>query len=209
MTRENILRSAGTVFSSRTYSQATLSDVLQEAGVTQGALYFHFDSKLNLALEVIRRQHERSLAASDGLVGSDRSAVEALIVLSGRLIAQIRDEPLVRAGLRLTTESPDIFPDHLHGPYTDWIQTGRILLAQAVGAQEIDINLDIDEAAHFIIGTFTGVQSLSRALTDSKDLLPRIEEMWRFVLRGLDSRIVLTPTQIFSLLAADATRENP
>ena len=63
-TRESIVRGAGQVFSDASYSSAKLGDVIAAAGVTQGALYFHFDSKRDLALEVIRRQHAASVDAA-------------------------------------------------------------------------------------------------------------------------------------------------
>lgn len=52
-TRRSILVAAAAVFDERGYSSATISEILARAGVTKGALYFHFTSKEDLALGVM------------------------------------------------------------------------------------------------------------------------------------------------------------
>lgn len=48
-TRQTILSAAARVFEERGYQMATISEILTAAGVTKGALYFHFPSKEDLA----------------------------------------------------------------------------------------------------------------------------------------------------------------
>lgn len=48
-TRRAVLEAAATVFADHGYTAATVADILKTAGVTKGALYFHFDSKEALA----------------------------------------------------------------------------------------------------------------------------------------------------------------
>ncbi|MFD8655358.1 TetR family transcriptional regulator, partial [Streptomyces mirabilis] len=48
-TRRLILDAAASVFDERGYEAATIGEVLARAGVTKGALYFHFPSKRALA----------------------------------------------------------------------------------------------------------------------------------------------------------------
>ncbi len=49
LTRQAILTAAAGVFEERGYRAATISEILARAGVTRGALYFHFPSKEDLA----------------------------------------------------------------------------------------------------------------------------------------------------------------
>ncbi len=56
-TRQNIMLAAATVFNERGYKAATIADILTTAGVTKGALYFHFPSKDDLAQEVLATQN--------------------------------------------------------------------------------------------------------------------------------------------------------
>lgn len=181
-TREAILRSAGAVFGDVSYATATLSDVISQAGVTQGALYFHFDSKLDLAQEVIRQQHELSMEAAGRFAEQSRPALDALVLLSGELARQITTEPVVRGGLRLTTESGQLFPEHSQGPYIDWIQSTEHFLRRAADEGSVSGSMNFPGMARYIISAFTGVQVVSRSLTGWADFTERLQEMWQLQL---------------------------
>ncbi|MGN5376815.1 TetR family transcriptional regulator [Streptomyces lasalocidi] len=55
-TRRAVIEAAAAVFAERGYAAATIAEILERAGVTKGALYFHFDSKEALARGVIDAQ---------------------------------------------------------------------------------------------------------------------------------------------------------
>ncbi|WP_104129681.1 ScbR family autoregulator-binding transcription factor [Cryobacterium sp. N21] len=184
-TREIIVQAAGTVFASKTYAQATLADILREGGTTQGSLYFHFDSKKAVALEVIQRQHQLFLDAGKVLLDEKIRGLPAMIMLSRELATQITTSPLVRAGLRLSTESADVFVETARGPYEDWIETCNALIERAVADGDIVSDHSTDRLAAYVIATFTGVQSLSQARTQWADILDRLEEMWALLLTGI------------------------
>jgi len=184
ITRETILRAAGSVFAELSYSAATLGDVVTEAGVTQGSLYFHFDSKHQLASEVIQRQHETALAAVSS-VAPGTPAVESLVRLSVTIAEQILTDPIVRGGMRLSTETPELFPGVARRPYQDWITTGTALLTEAVAQGDVAADRDLVALARFVMSAYTGSQVVSHALTGWADLYDRLGEMWEFVLPTL------------------------
>ncbi|MET4583737.1 TetR/AcrR family transcriptional repressor of uid operon [Conyzicola nivalis] len=186
-TRELIVQAAGVVFSGQTYAQATLADVISEADVTQGAFYFHFPSKKALALEIIDRQHDSFITAGQSLLEKEMRGLHAMIVLSRELALQMTTNPLVRAGLRLSTESADVFVETASKPYEDWIRTSEALIRRAVLEGDITPDQDPGRLAAYVIATFTGVQSLSQARTQWADILDRLEEMWIFLLAGIAS----------------------
>ncbi|MET4581789.1 AcrR family transcriptional regulator [Conyzicola nivalis] len=184
ITRETILRAAGSVFAELSYSAATLGDVVTEAGVTQGSLYFHFDSKHQLASEVIQRQHETALAAVSSVAPGTR-AVESLVRLSVTIAEQILTDPIVRGGMRLSTETPELFPGVARRPYQDWITTGTALLTEAAAQGDVAADRDLVALARFVMSAYTGSQVVSHALTGWADLYDRLGEMWEFVLPTL------------------------
>ena len=184
ITRETILRAAGSVFAELSYSAATLGDVVTEAGVTQGSLYFHFDSKHQLASEVIQRQHETALAAVSS-VAPGTPAVESLVRLSVTIAEQILTDPIVRGGMRLSTETPELFPGVARRPYQDWITTGTALLTEAVAQGDVAADRDLVALARFVMSAYTGSQVVSHALTGWADIYDRLGEMWEFVLPTL------------------------
>lgn len=185
LTREALVRSAGFVFSRKTYASATLTDVITSAGVTQGALYFHFESKHALALEVIRRQHETSIAAGHRFLSNGVRGLEGMVRLSSELARQITSDAIVQGGLRLSTESADVFGEQASQPYTDWISAAEGFLRQAVEDGEVPATSDTNAMARFVISAFTGVQVVSQATTGWSDLRERLEEMWALVLPAI------------------------
>lgn len=58
-TRDKILLSALDVLYERGYSNTKLVDVAERLGLTKGAVYWHFESKLDLFLTLIRVMYER------------------------------------------------------------------------------------------------------------------------------------------------------
>jgi len=184
LTRETILLAAGSVFSELSYSAATLGDVVARAGVTQGSLYFHFDSKHQLASEVIQRQHETALEAI-GTIAPRTRAVESLVRVSITIAEQIVTDPVVRGGMRLSTETPELFPGVARRPYQDWIETCTDLLTVAVAEGDVDPDRDVVALARFVMSAYTGVQVVSQALTGWADLYDRLREMWALVLVAL------------------------
>ncbi|CAD5990913.1 ScbR family autoregulator-binding transcription factor [Agreia sp. COWG] len=186
-TRGAIVQAAGLVFARTSYAAATLTQVIAQAGVTQGSLYFHFDSKQDLALEVVRLQHERSIAVGMNFLAGDGPGLDALVELSSALAHQMKTDPIVTGGLRLTTESPELFPEYVKEPYTDWISTGEALIRRAQDDGDIALSLDAHSWAGVVIACFTGVQVVSQAMSRWDDLFPRLELMWHALLPSMVS----------------------
>lgn len=56
-TRESLLDAAETVFYEKGVARATLRDIAHTAGVTRGALYWHFEGKADLFRAMLERVH--------------------------------------------------------------------------------------------------------------------------------------------------------
>lgn len=53
--RRQILRVAGRLFAARPYSEVSVNDIAEEAGIARGLMHHYFGSKRELYLEVVRR----------------------------------------------------------------------------------------------------------------------------------------------------------
>lgn len=198
-TREALVLSASRVFAVGGYRAATLSEICAEADVTQGALYFHFRSKQDLAAEIIRQQHDLSIAVGRACLESCISGVEGMIRLSGALAAQIQSNPVVQAGLRLSTESAADLADASVAPYSEWIATSRLFFEKAAQQNELSRGLDADMAAEVVISAFSGTQFVSIALAGGADLFDRITRMWTVLVPAL---VGGSPQQIVARIPA-------
>ena len=183
-TRAVIIRAAADVFGAVGYGGASMADICVAAGLTKGALYFHFASKEALALAVIDAQHERAIGLGAELLHSEQPGLHVLLQMTFELGKQVRDDPVSRAGIRLTMESSNLSVPVVT-PYEDWIAACDLLLRRAILDGDVRPDVDVAAAARFISPAFTGVQVVSGVLTGRADLMQRIVEMWSFVLPSL------------------------
>jgi AcrR family transcriptional regulator len=165
------------------YSAASIYDIALEGGVTQGALYFHFVSKESIALEVIKRQHEISLGAGRDIINAPNlREIEKIVLILHEVGNQIKSDPVVKAGLRLSTESPEFFPDYVTVTYVDWIHTFTKLFDKAIEQGDVNNSMSASDWGNFIVQTFTGTQTVSQVVSQWDDLTVRHKKMWEILI---------------------------
>jgi AcrR family transcriptional regulator len=97
-TRAELLKAARRVFGRRGYHEATLDEVVEESGLSKGALYYNFDSKANLFLALLEERIDERIGKLDGVVqagpeGAGRSPgeIQAASVDFVRTLRQSRE----------------------------------------------------------------------------------------------------------------------
>lgn len=183
-TREAIIAGAAGVFEEHGYGSASLAQVSDAAKVTKGALYFHFQSKEDLARAVIEEQHRIVVAESERILAEHRPALVTMILMCRAFGLQLVHEPVVRAGIRLTLEAT-AFGQPVQKPYEDWIAAMEQLTDQAKEEKQIRSSIDSAALARYLVASFTGVQMVSGVLAGRADVMQRIEEMWAILLPGI------------------------
>ena len=179
-TRNEIIWAAATRFDETGYERASLTEIVELTGFTKGALYFHFKSKDDLAVAIIEEQHAISMNAVAAIRATEAPALEQLVMLAYEMGRQIVEDPVVRAGIRLTLEmSAAAGPT---APYLDWIDGLREVFQAAIEEGDIADTVDSAELARYFVSAFTGVQMVSNVLTGRADLDARLDQMVSFVL---------------------------
>jgi TetR/AcrR family transcriptional regulator, repressor of fatR-cypB operon len=97
--KQQILRAAMKLFSTRGYAATSIRDIARESGYTNPALYKHFASKEALALHLFDSCHRRLWAACHAAVGSAKSFDGKLEGYIGQWLALVDDHPEVMAFL--------------------------------------------------------------------------------------------------------------
>ncbi|MEV0279513.1 ScbR family autoregulator-binding transcription factor [Streptomyces sp. NPDC050610] len=179
-TRRKVLEAAATVFDEHGYAAANISEILKAAGVTKGALYFHFSSKEELARGVMASQMEETSVPESG------SPLQDIIDLTQQLAVRLRmgHDPLLRASIRLTIEHGS-FDARDTAPYDWWLETFTRRFILAMGADELRAGTVPEDAAATVVGSFSGIQLLSHVTTDREDITRRITTWWQQLLPGL------------------------
>jgi len=185
VTHAAIIDAAAAEFDERGYTGASIDAVAERAGLTTGAVYFHFASKAELAGAVIARQHEVSQEYGAAAAARASSPIEALVWSSQAIATQMVREVVVSAGIRLSTEDATREVDRRQEPYTDWTRIAADLFRQAVDAGEVDPAWDPELLARVAVPAYTGVQKVSDILTERADLYERLRELWTVLLAAV------------------------
>jgi AcrR family transcriptional regulator len=177
-TRNAILDAAAEVFDERGFNGASLSDILARAGVTKGALYFHFSSKEELARVIIEEQWAWELPPID-----ESRAIQTLIDLTHNFAHHLATNSRVRASNRLVTEANFTAP--APQVYTRWLEIVHDMLKIAHARGDLKKEWDIDKVSLWLGGAFVGIQTMSEVLTGRQDIHERVTDLWEISLPGL------------------------
>lgn len=81
-TRQRLLDAAQSVFLSKGFVAASVEDIAELAGYTRGAFYSNFDSKSELFLHLLRRDHDKVMADMRAIfeAGESRQQMEARVL---------------------------------------------------------------------------------------------------------------------------------
>jgi AcrR family transcriptional regulator len=98
--REALIEAAHELFMRRDFDRVSTGEILERSGVSRGALYHHFPSKLDLFRAVYEASERRVIARLVAEIPSESSPGEALVAGARAYLRQCEtDEELRRIGL--------------------------------------------------------------------------------------------------------------
>jgi len=191
-TREALIRAAAEVFADDGYALASLPAISRRAGVSTGALHFHFASKDVLAAEVEEAAAERVVRLAERCRAEADTSLQSLVDTGSGLLDALADDPVVRAGFRLSGDpSRKNDSELLHW----WHGRVRDLISDAQGAGELERTVSADAATTVIVASTVGFGELG--LADRTWLsADRVAPFWSFLMPRLAAspHRVLLPT---------------
>ena len=175
-TRQRLIAAASRQFAHRPYSMVSLDDILAEAELTKGAMYFHFPSKQALALAIIDDLTEMSRAAVTELLARKMSGLETLIDLVYLLAVQNTQDEVARAGVRLleTLDNTTALPPTL---WQSWIEFVTTLIQKAVTEGDVIDHHDPEDIAKMLVALWVGIRRISD-LDQPEHHLDNLQKAW-------------------------------
>ncbi|MFD7957400.1 ScbR family autoregulator-binding transcription factor [Streptomyces ardesiacus] len=183
-TRATIIGAAADLFDRHGYESTSLSEIVAHAGVTKGALYFHFAAKEDLAQAIMEIQCRTFRRLVRDLDGQGYSSLEALLRLTFGMTRLCEEEPVLRAGLRLATTGVPVRPPLRH-PFTEWREIATSRLLNAVRQSDVHPDIDVDSVAHTLVCSVVGTRVVSGTLEPAGRQPRRLAEMWYILIRGV------------------------
>lgn len=176
-TRATLVQAAAEEFSLRGFSGASIAAILETAGTTKGALYFHFPSKQDLALAVLERADERfGLIAGEWLDRHDADPLQVIHAMVMDIAAAGIDDAVFQAQVRLISE-PEFSPAVRTGSTILWLDVFTQLIQPGVSQGIIRADVDIDRNVRGLLGSMIGNRFMLRAPHWYQDLPEAYNEL--------------------------------
>ncbi|MEV6653597.1 ScbR family autoregulator-binding transcription factor [Streptomyces sp. NPDC051219] len=158
-TRCALIRSAAAVFERHGYVQARLALISSGAGVSTGALHFHFENKAAVAAAVAAEASRSLRAVSCRIRRRKSTALQALTDTSHALADLLRRDAVTRAGFRLSCDGDRIAEPDLRA---EWQSFVRELLDEAADEGALVDGVSRKDMAAAIVAATTGFEVLGR-----------------------------------------------
>jgi AcrR family transcriptional regulator len=181
-TRLQILLAASQEFARKSYSQVSLDDILAQARVTKGAMYFHFRSKHELALAIIDRHNAMGYESLNEVLARRLSGLETLVDMSCVIATRDIGDAVGRAALNLLESIGRA--DGVQARVVDeWTTAFAELVRRAVAEGDVLADREPEDVGRLAISAFLGLRQTTD-IDDPQRYFSDLVKIWSFTLPG-------------------------
>lgn len=168
-TRESILAEALTLFADKGYSATSLAEIAERAGVTKGAIFFHFQGKEELFDSICNQQHEQMRTYFESATAEAASSLHELRLLLTAVVEHFFTKESFRKFIEMTwyKSSPGLFDAQMSQKsayVSDFYNRVKDLIQQSQQAGDIKLSADARKAALTISYLINGMYRVHFAM---------------------------------------------
>lgn len=182
-TRQQILRAAAHQFARRAYHDVGLDDILAEAELTKGAMYFHFRSRHALAVAIIEQHTSMGRVAVEDLLSRQLSGLETLIDFCYLIAVQDISKDVARAALHLI-ESVGRTEGLQASLVGGWVDALASVAERAISEGDVAQRWEPRDIGRLIVSMYLGLRQTSD-LDDPRSFLLDLERNWVLILAAV------------------------
>ncbi|WP_024800737.1 TetR/AcrR family transcriptional regulator [Nocardia sp. BMG51109] len=184
-TRAAIIRSAAVEFGKSGYAAASLNRILEGSRATKGAMYFHFDSKEDLARAVLDAAVERYRATTERwLTRTDLGALDMLHGMIDEIALRLENDLIIQAEFRLVIE-PEFYRDVQSGGGRILGRATRLLAVRAIDQKQLRPDADPDRFTRTLAASLAGQRYIIDLLGGGIDLRARFTEALEVIIESM------------------------
>lgn len=183
-TRERILDAAHGLTLERGFAASSIDMVLERAGITKGAFFYHFKSKADLARALV----ERYAAAEDRMLQEaleraeklSRDPLQQMLIVVGLAIEMFEalDEPHPGCLFASFCYQNELVSDEVRGLIRDGMLAWRRVFADKLHAAAAHtpprMDVDLERVADMFLTVFEGAFVMARSLDDAKQIADQL-----------------------------------
>ena len=181
-TRRRIIDSAVELFAELGYGETGLADVLQHAGVSKGAFYYHFDSKEAVATAIIDEFDGNAGRIAVQEFDTTSPTLEGIIATTFAVQALMREDKLTQVGHRLC-QALDQVSSAGSRVYQGWTDRFVDMVRRVIDTGEVLDGVDPNDVAESVWVGVLGCNLVSAAMGD--DPYARLARFWRVQVRSI------------------------
>jgi TetR/AcrR family acrAB operon transcriptional repressor len=193
ITRKQLLEAALTVFGRKGYSAATLEEIASEAGLTRGAIYWHFDGKEALYKALVIEKSAGINQLAEEILAGDGTPREILQSLLLGLFRYVEENDEYQALLELAVSKVEVTPG-LESIMEETTRGRRSLanvladiLRRGIEIGEFRSNLPVDDAAIALVGYLNGVGLIWIQDSEAFSILGRADALVDVFFKGIEA----------------------
>jgi len=181
-TKEHIIKESANLFNTQGYKATSLSDITKATGFTKGAIYRHFENKLDLeqqALQLLSKIMFEELAKTIRQANTFQSKFEAIF----SFFENYMNTPLFEGGcplLNVAVEADDSHPGlrlQANDMLIQFKEAISILFKNGIKNNQVKVTVDCDYYSTIIIATLEGGIMMSKLQQDKKSLITSIKHL--------------------------------
>ncbi|MEU1228888.1 TetR/AcrR family transcriptional regulator [Streptomyces sp. NPDC005828] len=193
-TRQALIRAASEEFDLYGYDGTSLARISSVAGMSIGAVTFHFPTKVHLADAVQEEGLSVTLAALERLSAETMTPLRMVIDLTLELTRLMEQEPSVRAAIRLGRERPGT------EAWSDaWLPTVRGLLDRAYESGQLRTDALPADVTTLVEHLTSGAEAYLRRRMGSdpafESAVAQLKRVWHLALVGVSAEGPAVPRQ--------------
>ena len=188
--KDQILEAATRVFTQRGFDEARMDDIVAEAGLSKGALYWYFESKEALITAIVDRVFDWEGAHMREIIASDETAprkIEALIEITVQDLGKMK--PLMPIlfefwSLSLRKESVNQAIKRYYQRFLDLIEP---VIQQGIAAGDFR-PMNVSRAAITFVAVFEGTMLMWAYFPDRVEFEEQFKITLDILLQGLAAK---------------------
>lgn len=176
-TRSRILEGAAEAFAEHGFAGATVADILKRSGVTKGALYFHFETKEEVADAVFAAHGAWMTQTVRSITGE---GVQRLVNLGYFVCDALQTDVIFQATARLAVER-ETYGEGRPASFHMWESQAREMLESINADGEFAVDVDPARMSHMLTASLLGLHLADQAAGGDKSLHREVEFFWRAI----------------------------
>ncbi|WP_254406865.1 ScbR family autoregulator-binding transcription factor [Streptomyces sp. GMY02] len=181
-TRRSLIRAAAEVFAGEGFMPASLTMISRRAGVSNGALHFHFASKEALARAVEEEAAQEVRQITERCRATGAVGVQLLVDATHCLMRSLDDDVVVRAGFELSGDISRRGGINLRRQWRHWVESEVERVASDGGLAH---GLAPDDVASALMAATVGFEVLGAR--EDRDWISRrtLTRFWELMLPAM------------------------